>query len=138
MSRRMSETPPPLPADSVRQADSLSRALRFTLCALVLGISCFNILSAFTIGKFAAIFNDMLAGKPLPALTAMILTLRPALAVLSLLIPLTAVALLFVRSLLVPVYVSVALALVAMFQLFVTHIAMMLPLLNIVQGMSDG
>jgi hypothetical protein len=78
----------------------------------------------------------MLAGKPLPALSAMVLTLRPALVVLSLLIPLAAIALLFVRSLLVPVYLSVGLALVAMFQLFVTQVAMMLPLLNIVQGMS--
>ena len=132
----MSVTPPPLPAASVQEVASLSRALRFTLCALVLGISCFNILSALAIGKFAAIFNDMLAGKPLPPLTEMILTLWPGLVVLSLLIPITAIALLFVRRLVLPVYLSVGLAIVAICQLFLTHIAMLFPLLDVVRGMS--
>lgn len=134
----MSQPPPPLPAASAEQVDALSRAVRFVVCAVVLGVSCFNILSALSIGKFAAIFNDMLAGHPLPTLTAMVLTLRSSLLVLSLLIPIAAVALVFVRRLTLPIYCSAALAFVAVVQLFVTNLAMFLPLTEMMKQMSSA
>ncbi len=134
----MSQAPPPLPPASLQQVDTLLRVVRGIVCVLVLGISCFNILSASSIGKFAEIFNDMLAGQPLPALSTLVLTCRQALLVLSLLIPIAAIALLFWRNRIVPIYLSAGLVLLAMFQLFFTVIAMMLPLIDIVKGMSAG
>jgi hypothetical protein len=132
----MSDTPPPFPTAAQRQLITLSRALRFAACAMVLALSCLNIPSAFAIEKFMAIFNDMLAGKPLPAVTAIIVTLRMPLVFLSVLIPAAAIALLFVRSLVAPVYVSVGLAMVALGQVFVTVVALFLPLLDVVRNMT--
>lgn len=122
----MSEAPPP-PSASTREAD--------VLAACVAVLSLFNVLAAFSIAKFQVIFDDLLAGHELPALTTLVLTYRPYLVVLSLAIPAAAIAFLCLRNLRGATYLSVVLAVVAMLQLFLTILAMFKPFTLVLTGM---
>jgi hypothetical protein len=117
---------------------ALGRSVRFGFAAIVLGVSYPNIRLALGIGAFRVIFQDMLGNKPLPAITTLVLQAQPFLIGLSVVIPLVAVALIFVGRLTHSIYVSGVLVLAVLFQLFFTWQAISAPLFKIIQSMSGG
>ena len=117
------------------QAIAAARAVRFGFAAVVLGMSYPNIRCALGIYRFELIFRDMLGGKPLPAVTTLVLQLQPFLLGLSILIPLAAIILVFAGGLARSVYISGALILAVFFQLFFTWQALSAPLFDIVRAM---
>jgi hypothetical protein len=128
--------------DTLTESNLLSvatgRAIRFGFAAVVLGMSYLNIRQALSLHAFAAVFRDMLGGKPLPSVTTLILGSQPFLIGLSILIPIAAVAAIFVGRVTTSIYLSGVLVLAVFFQLFFTWHAMCAPLFQIIQGMSGG
>lgn len=124
--------------DPDSQSLSTGRAIRFGFAAVVLGMSYPNIRLALGLHRFGAVFQDMLGGKPLPVITTVTLQAQPFLAGLSMVIPLLAVALVFVGRRTQSIYISGILILAVFFQLFFTWQAVSAPLFQIVQGMSGG
>src|SRR4051812_6296651 len=98
-----------LPAD--HEAVSAARAVRFGFAAVVLGMSYLNIYQALALHAFAAVYNDMLAGHPLPTITALTLRAQPILIAVSMLIPVAALAAVFFGRLAQSIYLSGALVL---------------------------
>jgi hypothetical protein len=93
----MSNTPPNLPPpafDIVRFAS----ATRFALVSIVFCLSYFGLSSSLAIGNFEQIFHDMLGGKPLPVVTQWLLHLRLLILLVSVLVPITALATLFLSN----------------------------------------
>ena len=125
-------------SESDSQAVATGRAIRFGFAAVVLGISYLNIRLALGLHGFAAVFRDMLGGKPLPAITTLVLGAQPFLIGVSILIPIAAVAMVFVGRVTQSIYLSGALVLAVFFQFFFTWQAMCAPLFQIIQGMSGG
>jgi len=114
------------------------RAIRFGFAAVVVGMSYPNIRLALSIEKFAAIFHDMLNGKPLPPATRFALGAEPELIALSILIPISALALVFIGRLTQSVYLSGACVLMIFVQLYFTWEAMSAPLFEIMKAMGGA
>jgi hypothetical protein len=114
-----------------------SRALRFALVALVLGLSYPNIRLALALPNFQQIYTDMLGNKPLPAATTFIIHARTVLLLLSFAVPLLALLSLALRSLSKSTYLAGFLILAIFIQLFSTWHAVALPLFDIIQGMES-
>jgi len=125
-------------SESDSQSVNTGRAIRFGFAAVVLGMSYLNIRLALRLHAFGAVFQDMLGGKPLAAITTLVLGAQPFLIGVSILIPVAAVALVFVGRLTHSIYLSGALVLAVFFQLFFTWQAMCAALFQIVQGMTGG
>jgi len=119
------------------QLFSIGRAVRFGFAAMVFGLSYPNIRCAFGINHFRQIFVDMLGAKPLPSATALVLQIQPFLIGLSILIPLLALAFLFVPRLAYSIYASGVLVLLVFVQLFFTWHALTIPLFTIIEGMQQ-
>jgi hypothetical protein len=114
---------------------ALARAIRFALAALVLGIAYPNIHCAFGIGRFEMIYNDMLAGKPLPGVTIFILHYRWFFAGLSVLVPIVALASVFARNAARATYWSGVAVFMAFGQLCFQWFALTAPLIEVIKGM---
>jgi len=84
---------------------SITRALRFALVAIVLGISYLNVRLAFSIPWFQNIYHDMLGNKPLPPETAFVVQAHSGLVLLSLALPLLSVLSLFLCRRSVSIYI---------------------------------
>jgi hypothetical protein len=133
-------TKPELP-DPIEPPDliAITKAIRFAIVCVVLGISYFNIRSALSLDKFAQIFADMFGpAKPLPALTELVLRSPMAVLALSALIPALAVSTLLSRGLVRPFYALGALTLASLAFLVVLFHALSAPLNQIVTGMTGG
>ncbi|RYD69124.1 MAG: hypothetical protein EOP84_29065 [Verrucomicrobiaceae bacterium] len=122
-------------SDPDSSAIAAARAVRFGFAAIVLGMSYPNIRCALGIRGFEQIYSDMLGGKALPAITTFVLWAHPFLAALSILIPVTAVALIFFGRLSRSIYISGALILIVFLQLFFTWQAVSAPLFEIIRSM---
>jgi hypothetical protein len=120
------------------QSVALGRAVRFGFAAVALGMSYPNICLALRISAFRAIFKDLLGNKPLPSITTLVLHAQPFLIGLSIVIPLVAIALIFIGRLTHSIYVSGVLVLAVLFQLFFTWHAISAPLFTIFQSMSGS
>ncbi len=120
------------------QSAATGRAIRFGFAAVVLGMSYPNIRLALGLYAFGAVYRDMFGGKPLPAITAMVLHAQPFLIGISILLPLLAFALVFVGRLTQSLYLSGVLLLAVFIQLFFTWQGVSAPLFRIVQSISGG
>src|SRR5262245_40173602 len=100
----MNETEQIPPQDAI-DSRKLACAIRFALVALVLGLSYFSLRSSLSIASFRQMFADMLGNKPLPALTVFVLAARPWFMAVSILVPIMAIATLFLRSVISSFYV---------------------------------
>jgi hypothetical protein len=127
-----------IPSEPDPQSIAIGRATRFGFAAIVLGMSYPNICLAMRLDAFAAIFRDMLNGKPLPATTTFILGAQPFFIGVSFLIPVSAVGLIFAGRLTHSLYLSGVLVLSVFLQLFFTWQAMCAPLFQIIKTMAEG
>lgn len=114
----------------------LARSIRFALVFIVLGLSYFSLRSSLSIGSFTQIFADMLGGRPLPALTQFVLSARPLFVVVSFLVPIVAIAMLFLRGLVTSFYVIGILGFVTIAQFITLYHGLSAPLIEIINGMS--
>ena len=114
----------------------LACAIRFALVAIVLGLSYLSVRSSLSIGSFELIFRVMLGGKPLPALTQFILSARPLFVAVSILVPIVAVATLFLRGIIGSFYVIGVLGFVTIAQFITLYHGLSVPLTQIISAMS--
>lgn len=129
-------------AEQIPQPDALdvrqiARAIRFALVAIVLGLSYLSIRSSLSIGNFELIFRDMLGGKPLPSLTQFVLGARPQFIAVSILVPLVAVATLFLRGLIASFYIIGVLVFVTVVQCITIYHGLLAPLTQIIRAMGS-
>ena len=125
--------PPALPeAIDVRE---LALAIRFVLVSVVLVLSLLSLGASLSIERFGQIFNDMLNGRPLPILTVLVLRARLIFVALGVLVPVAAVATVFLRNVIRSFYLLGTLAFVAMVQLITVYYGMSAPLLQIIRAM---
>jgi hypothetical protein len=89
---------------------AMVRAFRFAFVCMLLGDCCFDILSTLGIDKFRVLYADMLGGKPLPAITVFILRFQTLFVVLSIGVPVCALATLVSRKLIRSIYILGVLA----------------------------
>ncbi len=94
----MNDSPPQLPPPAF-DIVKFASATRFALVAVVFCLSYFGVSSSLSIGHFDQVFHDMLGGKPLPTVTQWVLHFRLLILLISLLVPLTALATLFLSNL---------------------------------------
>jgi hypothetical protein len=114
---------------------AVTRAIRFALVAILLGLCYLNIRSALSIHAFERIFVDMLGGKALPALTLLVIQLATPITLFSLAMPFCAIATLFMRDLVKPFYVLGMLALIAFAEIAVLYLALFAPLTMIMRAL---
>lgn len=115
---------------------SLASGIRAVGLVFTLILCYFNLRLAFQISHFQAIFSDMLGGKLLPGLTQIVISGRPALILLALLLPVLAVAVVVVvRSHKTALYALSGVMLWAFVQMHFTWTALFAPLMGIVNGM---
>ena len=125
--------PPTLPETiDVRQ---LALAIRFVLVSVVLALSLLSLGCSLRIEGFGQIFNDMLNGVPLPVITAFVLRARFFFVALSVLVPLAAVATLFLRSVIRSLYLLGTLAFVAVVQIITIYYGMSAVLLQTIRAL---
>ena len=124
------------PTDDESSALEIGRAVRFGFAATIIGLSYPNIQLALRIHSFGQVFSDMLGNKPLPAITILVLHSQAILVAFSILLPLLAVAHLFIKRLAHSIYISGCLILLVFLQLFFTWHAVSAPLLSIIENMS--
>lgn len=127
-----------IPSQNAPDIRQLGRAVRFALVAIVLGLSYFGIRASLSIENFHQIFTDMIGGKPLPPLTTFVINARPGFMFVSFIVPLVAFGMLFVRNLVISIYVIGVLALVTLIQFIVLYHALSAPFIQIATNMSGG
>ncbi len=125
---------PLIPTDK-SELSRVSRAVRFALAALVLGMSYPNIHCAFGIPKFQQIYQDMLMGKPLPQVTEFVVRFQIVFEALSILLPVLALGSVAARGTTRPLYVVGGVVLGIFVQIFFQWFALTLPLFGIIKEM---
>jgi hypothetical protein len=126
---------PPPDAIDVRQ---LAKAIRFALVGIVLGLSYLSIRGSLSIGSFAMIFTDMLNGRPLPVLTRFVIAAGPLFVAVSFLVPVAAVATLFLRGVVRSFYVIGTLGFITIVQFIMLYHGLSAPLGQIISAMGSG
>ena len=127
-----------IPQPDALDVRQIARAIRFALVAIVLGLSYLSIRSSLSIGNFELIFRDMLGGKPLPRLTQFVLSARPLFVAVSILVPLVAVATLFLRGVTASFYIIGVLVFVTVVQCITIYHGLLAPLTQIISAMSSS
>lgn len=94
----MNDSPPSLPQPAF-DIVKFAGATRFALVSIVFCLSYFDVSGSLSISHFERIYHDMLGGKPLPPVTQWIIYLRPLILLVSILVPVTALATLFLSNL---------------------------------------
>lgn len=117
---------------------SITKALRFALVAIVLGISYLNVRLAFSIPWFQNIYHDMLGNKPLPPETAFVVQAHSGLVVLSFALPLFAVLSLFLCRRSVSIYIVGIVIIAVVGQLVFTWHAVAVPFFMIALFVMQG
>ena len=113
----------------------ISRAVRFGLAAIVIGLSYPNIHCALGIDNFSQIYADMLGNKPLAGATVFMVRFQPLFIGLSILFPVSAVATIFTPGLARSIYIAGFLVLAIFAQLFFQWSTLTAPLFDIISGM---
>ena len=116
--------------------NAVLNAIRFALVAILLGLSYFSLRSSLSIGNFESIFRDMLEGRPLPVLTRFVLGARPFFVAAAFLVPLAAIATLFLRRLAMSFYIIGALAFITVVQVVVLYEGLTAPMAGIITRMA--
>jgi hypothetical protein len=114
----------------------ISRAVRFGLAAIVIGLSYPNIHCALGIDNFRQVYADMLGNKPLAAATVFMVRFQPLFVGLSILFPVLAVTTIFTPAITRSIYVAGFLVLAVFAQLFFQWFTLTGPLFDIIRGMS--
>lgn len=130
--------PQQTPQDDAIDVRQLARAMRFALITIVLGLSYVSLRCSLSIGTFELMVQDMLGQEPLPFLTRMVLSARPLLVAVSILVPIVSLATLMFRRVVTSFYVLGVLVLVTAAQLITLYHGMSAPLVQIVSGISGG
>ncbi|MCE9612139.1 MAG: hypothetical protein K8R23_18230 [Chthoniobacter sp.] len=130
-------------AEKIPQQDAidvrqLARAIRFALVALVLALSYLSLRSSLSIGGFSQIFSDLLDKEQLPSLTLFVLGARPLFVAVSILVPIIALATLFLRGMVLSFYIIGALGFVTIAQFITLYHGLSAPLSQIISTMSSG
>ena len=113
----------------------LARAFRCTLVVIVLGVSSISFHATLSIWGFDRIFADMLGGRPLPMLTILVLKARLLFVAVAVLVPIVAVATLFMRGIIGSFYIIAVLMFVTVAELITIYCAMGAPLVQIISAM---
>ena len=124
-----------IPQQDVIDVRRLACAIRFALVAIVLGLSYLSLRSSLSIAGFQQIFADMLGGKPLPTLTQFVLSAQPVLVAVSVLVPVVAIATLFMRAVIRSFYIIGALGFVTIAQFIMLYHGLSAPLTQIISAM---
>ena len=136
----MSATAPePLVAQLSEKVDEVVFALKclFALALIVLSVP--NFCVSMGISKFQRIFQDALPGKPLPLLTLSVINHPLLHHIVVLVLPLIGILVLVqARRIRTCTIVTAVLVCVIGAQLFLTWIAMFMPMIGLVTGMSNG
>jgi hypothetical protein len=114
----------------------VSRAVRFGLAAIVIGLSYPNIHCALGIDNFKQVYADMLGNKPLAAATVFMVRFQPLFVALSILFPVLAVATIFTPGITRSIYIAGFLVIAIFAQLFFQWFTLTGPLFNIIRDMS--
>ena len=126
-------------ADLEQQNKQLAQSVSglLLLACLILGL--WNIYQALAIPKFGEIFEQMLGGKALPAVSTAVLNLQMPLTVLALALPMAAIAAFFTLGRRPSgLWPMLLIFLVIGVQLLITRNALWQPLVSIVSDMSSG
>jgi hypothetical protein len=126
---------PPNPSSPGFDPVQFARATRFAFVAIVLCISYFSMRTSLAIGHFETIYRDMLGGKPLPPVTQWVMYLRTLFVLVSLFIPLTALATLCMSNLTRAVTILGWLIPLALVELVMLSQALSAPLFEIFKQM---
>jgi hypothetical protein len=130
----------PIPSNQPEAPElaSIGRAMRFAIGCVVVGVSWLAINSCLNIPRFGLIYSDMLGeNEHLPWLTRFVLGAYPVLLVLSICIPVAAIALLFTRNVVRSLYCLGVLVLVSIVECVVVIYAKYLPLITIFERMQS-
>jgi hypothetical protein len=123
-------------SDITSDLRSLASGVRAVALVFTLVLSYFNARLAFQINNFDTIFSHMLGGKPLPAVTDMVLRGRTILVLLSLLTPVFAVVIVArLRNHKLALYSLSGLMIAAFIQIHLTWTGLFAPLMSIINGM---
>ncbi|MCE9610599.1 MAG: hypothetical protein K8R23_10435 [Chthoniobacter sp.] len=125
---------PPHDAIDIRQ---LARAIRFAHAAFLLVLSYLSLWSSMSIRRFIGLFEDMLGGQQLPALTQLVSGAQDIFVLISVLVPVVAVWMLFHRSIVRSFYIIGALSLFSIAQLILLNYALAVPLVQILNALSN-
>lgn len=130
------ENSPPIPA---QQAGSPARAMKIGLMVILFVVFCLNgFCTTFVIPRFEQIYQDMLGGRPLPAVTFFMVRHHGSLFVLDLALLLGFLAALATKNRTQSVLIIIALIGIGIAQLMVMVIALFLPLAGTVQTISGN
>lgn len=129
---------PPDSSSTAFDPVQFARATRFAFVAVVLCVSYFSMRSSLAIADFERIYRDMLGGKPLRPVTQWILHLRTLFVLVSLFVPLTALATLCLSNLTRAVTILGWLVPVAFVEFLVLYQALSSPLFEIIKQMGGA
>jgi len=129
----MNDSPPKLPPPAF-DIVQFANATRFALVSIVFCLSYFDVSSSLSIGNFERIFHDMIGGKPLPGITQWIIHFRLLILLISLLIPITALATLFLSNLARAVTILGWLVIISFVQCLTIYQGLVAPLIEIIKA----
>ena len=115
----------------------ISRAIRCFFGAIVLGLSYPNIHCALKIGHFQNVYSDFLGSQPLPVSTVFMLNHQAVFVALSVIIPVAAIATVFLRDQARSIYIAAFLIFSVFAQLFFQWFTLTGPLFEIIRMMGE-
>ncbi|MDQ6631306.1 MAG: hypothetical protein M3Y82_06065 [Verrucomicrobiota bacterium] len=121
------------PIPSTIDIEKVACAIRFALVAIVVMLSYLPIRCSFSIAAMKEVFQRI--GQPVPPLTELVIRFSSFLIVSSLVIPLAAVATLFIRNSVRAFYCLAGLALVTMVHLVFTYEGLVAPIFLLLDQM---
>jgi hypothetical protein len=130
----MNDSPPSLPQPAF-DIVKFAGATRFALVSIVFCLAYFGVSSSLSIGHFEQIFRDMLGGKPLPTVTQWIIHFRLLILLISLLVPLIALATLFLSNLARAVTILGWLVIISFVQCLTIYQGLVAPFLDIMKAL---
>ena len=133
----MNDSPPQLPPPAFDIAQFAS-ATRFALVSIVFCLSYFAVSASLAIAKFEQIYRDMLGGKPLPPVTQWIIYLHLPILFVSLLVPLIALATLFLSNLARAVTILGWLVIISFVLCLTVYQGLAMPLIETFKAMGGG
>jgi hypothetical protein len=120
------------------QLDALTRALRFFVATIVVGLSYPNIRLALSIVDYQQLYHDMLGNKPLPPITTFFINYSWLFDIVAIILPFAAIALVFSRNAVRSIYLCGWIILVLFCVLFFEWHALIVPITAITQGFQGG
>jgi len=119
--------------------DALVTTYKVVMASLLVFLSFLNFAETFAIPKFWRIFRDAMPDQPLPLLTTAVLESHGILPFLAVLWPAVGLFVIFMsKQISTSVYVPVCMLIVTAVQLATTWLALFLPMISLVNGMSDS